>query len=122
MGAMSVRLPDEPDTRLTLEAELEGKPRSELAREAIAHYLAKRERARFMEELVAEARAGYSDAVIRREAQVLAEDFLPVENEALDRVEDRAAGTPAPDDSDQTQRRDQRHQHRRSAAGRRQCP
>jgi len=100
MGAMSLRLPDELDTRLTLEAELEGKPRSEVAREAIADYLAKRERARFMEELVAEARAGYDDPAIRREAQALAEDFLLVENEALDRVEDRGAGIPAPDDAD----------------------
>jgi len=46
---------------------------------------------------VAEARAGYTDAATRREARALAEDFLPVENEALDRVEDRGAGTSAPD-------------------------
>jgi predicted transcriptional regulator len=100
MSAMSLRLPDELDSRLTLEAELEGKPRSEVAREAIADYLAKRERARFMEELVAEARAGYTDAATRREARALAGDFLPVENKALDRVEDRGAGTSAPDDAD----------------------
>jgi glutamate synthase domain-containing protein 1 len=49
---------------------------------------------------VAEARAGYGDAATRREARALAGDFLPVENKALDRVEDRGAGTSAPDDAD----------------------
>ena len=87
MGALSLRLPDELETRLAEEAEREGRPRSEVAREAIAEYLARRERERFMGELVAEARAGYADEAVRDEARELAEAFQQAENEALASVE-----------------------------------
>jgi predicted transcriptional regulator len=89
MAAISVRLPDELESQLTHEAELEGKARSEVAREAIADYLARREKERFMEEMVAEARAGYADEAIRKEALEIAEDFLPLDIEA---IENAAAG------------------------------
>jgi metal-responsive CopG/Arc/MetJ family transcriptional regulator len=84
MSAISLRLPEELETRLDGEAALEGVSRSELARKAIADYLERRERERFMEELVAEARAAYADEAIRKEAVEMAEDFLPLDNEALD--------------------------------------
>lgn len=86
MAAISVRLPEDIEAQLTHEAELEGKARSEVAREAIAEYLARKERERFMAEMVAEARAAYSNEAIRQEAREIAEEFLPVENEALDQA------------------------------------
>lgn len=84
MSAISVRLPEELEAQLTREAEIEGKPRSEVAREAITEYLARRERERFMKEMVAEARAAYSSEAIRQEVRDITEDFRPLDNEALD--------------------------------------
>jgi len=56
MAAISVRLPDQLESRLTSEAAIEGKGRSEVARDAIADYLARREHERFMAEMVAHHR------------------------------------------------------------------
>lgn len=78
MAAISIRLPDEVETQLAHEAKLEGKPRAEVAREAIVTYLAHKERERFMAELVAEARLAYTDPALQREAREIAEDFLPI--------------------------------------------
>ena len=83
MPALSLRLPDELDHRLAAEAEREGLPRSEVARQAIADYLARCERERFMAELVAEAQVGYANDTIRRAALELAEEGVTVSNEAL---------------------------------------
>ena len=55
MPALSLRLSDELDHRLAEEAERVGLPRSEVARQAIADYLARCEREWFMAALVAEA-------------------------------------------------------------------
>lgn len=84
MAAISVRLPEELEIRLTHEAKIEGKPRSEVAREAISAYLAQRERERFMKEMVAEAQAAYSNEAIRQEVRQITEDFLHLDNKALD--------------------------------------
>jgi metal-responsive CopG/Arc/MetJ family transcriptional regulator len=99
MGAMSLRLPDELVVRLDAEVVLDGRPRSEVVRTALAEYLLRRERERFMAEYVAEARAAYADPQIAREALEIAEDFLPLENEALDRAEGRRPGEPWPEES-----------------------
>jgi predicted transcriptional regulator len=98
VGALSLRLPDELDERLGSEATREGRSRSEVAREAIAEYLARRERERFMAELVAEARSGYADAQVRAQALEIAEEFLPLDNEALARAEGRAPGEAWPEE------------------------
>ena len=55
MPALSLRLPEDLDHRLEDEARLERLPRSEVVRIAITDYLARRERERFMAELVAAA-------------------------------------------------------------------
>lgn len=91
MAAISLRLPEEVETRLTEEARLEGRPRSELVREAITEYIARRERERFMAEMVTEARRASSDPEIRREAQEIAEDAV---DSGLDTLiaDERAAG------------------------------
>jgi len=76
MPALSLRLPEELEHRLEEEARREGVLRSDVVRQALSDYLARRERERFMNELVAEARAGYAVEAIRDEALALAEDAL----------------------------------------------
>ncbi|HUW97887.1 MAG TPA: ribbon-helix-helix protein, CopG family [Acidiferrobacter sp.] len=98
MAAISIRIPEEIDTRLTEEARLEGLPRSEVVREAITDYLTRRERERFMAELVAEAKAAYNDPELRREALEMAEEAIAASNEALDTAEGREPGEPWPEE------------------------
>lgn len=99
MPALSLRLPEDLEHRLEEEAHREGLPRSEVARQAIADYLARRERERFMTELVAEAGAAYANKAIRREALEMAEEFMVTDNEALDIAEGRKPGEPRPKES-----------------------
>jgi predicted transcriptional regulator len=99
MGAISLRLPDEVESRLAEEARLEGRPRSEVVREAIVEYVARRERERFMAEMAAEARAAYDNATLRRETFELAEEAIQTSNDALDLAEGRKAGDPWPEES-----------------------
>lgn len=89
--ALSLRLSEEYDARLSEEARLAGKTRSEIARQAIAEFLERRERERFMAELVQEARRAYADPTLRREAMEIARDAA---HDGLDRIlaEERAAG------------------------------
>ena len=75
MSALSLRLPDEFDTRLEEEARLAGKTRSEIARQAIAEFLDRREKERFMAEMVAAARALAEDPEARRESLEIANEF-----------------------------------------------
>lgn len=77
MSNISIRLPDELEARLEREAQLAGKKRSELAREAIASYLQRQERTRFVADMVQEARALYSSPGTR-------EDSLNVAGEGLE--------------------------------------
>lgn len=98
MPALSLRLPEDLDRRLEDEAALERLPRSEVVRIAITDYLARRERERFMAELVAEARTAYGDEAIRREALEMAEEGIAASNEALDIAEGRKLGDPWPEE------------------------
>jgi len=101
MNAISIRLPDDLEQRLDAEATLIGRPRSEVIREALTSFLAERERARFMAEYAAEAAAMYRDPLVRQEALEIAEAFLPLENEALDRAEGRTPGESWPEETGQ---------------------
>ncbi|OGA89488.1 MAG: hypothetical protein A3G27_09115 [Betaproteobacteria bacterium RIFCSPLOWO2_12_FULL_66_14] len=78
MATLNMRLDDELDRQLAREAELAEQTRSELARQAIAAFLAQRERQRFLGEIARAARE--RDA---REAVALAEEALVTDNEAL---------------------------------------
>jgi predicted transcriptional regulator len=89
MPALSLRLPEELDHRLEAEARLERLPRSEVVRIAIVEYLTRRERERFMAELVAEAHTAYPDDSIHRTALEMAEEGMATSNEALDIAEGR---------------------------------
>lgn len=92
MPVLSLRLPEDLDHRLAEEARREGLPRSEVARQAISEFLTRREKERFMAELVAEARTGYANEAIRREALEMAEEGIVTGNEALDVAEGRQPG------------------------------
>jgi predicted transcriptional regulator len=83
MSALSLRLPDDFDNRLEEEARLEGKTRSEIARQAIAEFLERREKERFMAEMVAAAQALAADTAARREALEIANEFP---NDDLDAI------------------------------------
>jgi len=96
MPALSLRLPEDLDHRLEDEARLERIPRSEVVRIAITDYLARRERERFMAELVAEAHTAYADKSIRHSALEMAEEGMDTGNEALDIAEGRTPGAPWP--------------------------
>jgi len=92
MTTLNLRLTDQIDQQLSQEAQRENRTRSEVAREALAWYLTEMKKSRFMNQLVEEARAAYSNKDIRREALEIAEEFLPLDNEALDAAEGRKAG------------------------------
>jgi len=94
MGSMSLRLTEGLEQRLAEQAKIERKSRSELVREAVREFLHRRERERFMAAMVAEAKQAYGDPEIRREAMAIAEEFLPLDNAALDLAEGRRPGEP----------------------------
>jgi len=84
MSSFNVRLPEDLEQRLSREAQLSHRSRSELAREAIRDYLTRLERDRFMERLNRAARAIGQDPALRHEAQGIAEAFSPLEEEISD--------------------------------------
>lgn len=86
MATLNMRLDDELERRLAREADLENQTRSELARAAIANYLAQRERRRFQAEILRAARARGD-----REALATAAEALYTDNEALTLSENVAA-------------------------------
>src|SRR3989337_2191262 len=75
MTTLNLRLTDQIDQQLSQEAQRENRTRSEVAREALAWYLTEMKKSRFMNQLVEEARAAYSNKDIRREALEIAEEF-----------------------------------------------
>jgi metal-responsive CopG/Arc/MetJ family transcriptional regulator len=95
MSALSIRLPDELDADLSNAAQLEGKSRSEVARDAIAEYLARRAKERFMAALAGEMRMAYADAEVRREALDMANAAVGDGLDAIIEAERRAGIDPA---------------------------
>jgi predicted transcriptional regulator len=94
MTALSLRMPGELERRLEMEARRAGVPRSEIARTAIEELLDRRERERYLSDFVAEARATYGDSRIREESTALADEALPLDNEALEIAETSQARRP----------------------------
>jgi hypothetical protein len=83
MSIMSPRLPDDLAKRLTREAQLAKRPRSELARDAIVYHLDRLERERFLASMESAARPLAEDPVSRAEALRIAKSFLRLDGEAL---------------------------------------
>lgn len=78
MSLISLRLPEDLEARLDREASRSRRARSEIARVALAEYLARQEREQVIAEYVRSA-MGEDPADVRARA----EEFLPLENEAL---------------------------------------
>jgi metal-responsive CopG/Arc/MetJ family transcriptional regulator len=93
MGAISLRLPEQLERKLGLEARLSGQPRSQLLREALEDLLSRRERERSLAELVAAAEALVADPEAIEESLALAHDFALAESEALAQAEASASTT-----------------------------
>jgi predicted transcriptional regulator len=72
MSNLSVRLPPDVTRELDKEAELCGKSRSDLVREAVGEYVVRRQRSRLLAQLKQEMRAGYGDADFRKESLAIA--------------------------------------------------
>ena len=89
MSMLNIRLTDQIEQQLSAEARRENRTRSEIARDALIWYLTEIEKKRFMDQLLEEAREAYANETIRQEAKEIAEEFLPLENEALDIAENR---------------------------------
>ncbi len=94
MSHLSVRLPDEVEKRLDREAELTGRNRSDLVREAVGEYLTQKERDRLIEEMKKAARVLSSDPDAIRESRELAEEGLHEWIEGIEREERAAGGNP----------------------------
>lgn len=97
MATLTLRLPDNLDRQLTLLAAQTHQNRSELARTALEKFVRDQERKQLMDTLVSEAKVAYANESVRREAREIAEDFLPLDNEALDIAEGRKPGDPEPE-------------------------
>jgi len=91
MSHLSVRLPDEIDSRLDQEARLSGCKRSEVVREAVGLYLAQRERERLIAEMKQAAEALSSDSESVSDCLGVADEGL---EDWLERIEaeERAGG------------------------------
>jgi predicted transcriptional regulator len=96
MAGLSLRLPDDLEAKLDEEARREGVGRSEVARTAIAEFLERRERERYVAAFVEEARAAYENPAARAGALALAEEALPFDNEGLSVAEARGRYRAAP--------------------------
>ena len=83
MTAISLRLPDDIEANLKAEAQLEGRTQSEIARQAIIEYLVRREKERFMAEMIAAGRALAADTQTSAESREIAEDLV---DEGLDAI------------------------------------
>ncbi len=84
MSLISLRLPDALDALLDQEAKASKRAKSEIARTAIADYLQKQTRDRFIADYVRGAMGEDRVELLAR-----AEEFLPLENEALALAEAR---------------------------------
>lgn len=94
---MTLRLPDDLYRQLTALAAQTHQNRSDLARTALEKFLRDQERKQLMDTLVAEAKAAYADEAVRQHARGIAEELLPLDNEALDIAEGRKPGDPEPE-------------------------
>ena len=97
MATLSLRLPDKLDRQLTALAAQTHQNRSDLARTALEKFLRDQEQERLMAEMVEAARFLVTNPEARAESLAIAEEFLPLDNEALDLAEGRKPGDPEPE-------------------------
>ena len=97
MATLNIRLPDKLDQQLTALAAQTQQNRSDLARTALEKYLREQAQERMMAEMEAAFRFLATNPEARAESIAIAEEFLPLDNEALDRAEGRKPGDPEPE-------------------------
>lgn len=97
MATLTLRLPDDLDRQLTALAAQTHKNRSDLARTALEKFLRDQEQERLMAEMVKAARFLATNPEARAESLAIAEEFLPLDNEALDLAEGRKPDDPEPE-------------------------
>lgn len=98
MSNLSVRLPEDIESGLDREAELSGRNRSDLVREAVGEYLARKQRERLIEEMERAARAVYADSEVVAEARQIQQDFDAIDDSVKwVEAEERATGADAGD-------------------------
>jgi len=91
MANISVRLPPDIEKGLEDEARLTERNRSDLVREAVGEYLARRQRDRLIDQMRLAARALYSDPDAVREGIEISEEGIEDWLESIER-EERTAG------------------------------
>ena len=95
---LSLRLPEDVEQRLLKEAELAGRNRSDLVREALAEYLTRKDRERLIKEMKRAASVAYSNPEVAEEARQIQQEFDDVDDGLKwIEAEERAAGID-PDD------------------------
>lgn len=87
MGTLTLRLPEQLDTRLSLFAKLEDSSRSELVRMALEKFLREREREQLLAEVVQAARFLATDPEARAESTAISDEFAGADSEALTQLE-----------------------------------
>lgn len=97
MATLNLRLPDSLDRQLTALAAQTHQNRSDLARTALEKFIRDQERERLMAEMEAAFRVLANNPEARAESIAIAEEFLPLDNEALDIAEGRKSGDPEPE-------------------------
>lgn len=98
MATLTLRLPGHLDRQLTALAAKTHQNRSELARAALEKFLRELEREQLLAEMVEAARFLANNPEARAESIAIAEEFLPLDNEALDIAEGRKPGDPWPEE------------------------
>ena len=97
MGTLTLRLPEKLDARLSEFAKLEDTSRSELARTALEKFLHEIEREKLLAGMIDAARFLATNPEARAESMAVAEEFLPLGNEAIDIAEGRKPGDSKPE-------------------------
>lgn len=97
MATLTLRLPDNLDRQLTVLAAQTHQNRSELVRTALEKFLLDQEREQLLAGMVEAARFLATNPEARAESIAIAEEFLPLDNEALDIAEGRKPGDPEPE-------------------------
>lgn len=94
MTTLSIRFPDDLEHKLDEEARLANKGRSELVREAVQEYVQRREKERFMQEMVEEMHDWQEDSAARQESGELSDTMPDDDLEALVQTEQDAGVDP----------------------------
>jgi len=97
MATLNLRLPDSLDRQLSALAAQTQQNRSDLARAALEQYVRDQERDRLMAEMEAAFRVLATSPEARAESIAIAEEFMPLENEALDFAEGRELDNAEPE-------------------------